>query len=547
MKTARWFAFVAPVPAIVAQAEQERTVQITVTAVSDRSVYLDQGRGSGLRVGMVVRLFAPGAASLDVEVRSVSHNQARAELPPGVQPPPVGTRGEARVPVAAAPPPSRDQPAPPPHPPWTRQEGQRAADQPLLVPTFRQRPDERPATLDGRLFAFGQWNRDLGDDRHSEYVVGRLGVRADANNQFGLAERIRLAGELAERQYLVPDEPDGRTQEARLDLMSVAFGTEAWAPTGLEAGRFFSSRLPEIGLVDGVEIVRRYEGGLTIGGGMGFYPLPLPDRDTFADAGVHAFVDYCADERRSFAGAIGVQKTWHEGSADRDLVLLRGEAHPTDAWWLLGSAKIDFYSGSDTVKGSGAELTELYASARWDTPDLGAGLTLSHFAWPELKRGEYQELPVELVREGVVDRLSLSGSTRPSDWLHLQARADLWRDQDRDGTSFGVDGDVRDLLGQGTAIGVSLFRADGGYTSGPGANLYLRGPVGDASWRAGYRWYRYDLVGLATGPETYTRQSLEAGLSWPCGASSDLDLSFERWFGDLEDAFALGMFVQWRF
>lgn len=227
------FAVAAAAVAQQAQETQERVVALSVTGANDRSIYLDHGRDVGLKVGSIVQLFPPGAGSIDVEVRSVSNTSARAELPPGIEPPPVGTRGEARVAVVAEAPSGgagsgRSVPA---HPPWQRQEGQRGGDQPLLVPTFRQSPDARPATLDGRAFLLSQWTRDDGGDRASDYMLSRLGVRADATNWFGAAERVRFAGEIEDRRVTLADAPDDDDQYVRLDLLSVALGTEQWAPT----------------------------------------------------------------------------------------------------------------------------------------------------------------------------------------------------------------------------------------------------------------------------------------------------------------------------
>ncbi len=529
---------------------QERIVQVTVTSVGDHSVYLDHGRDVGLQVGTLVRLFAPGAGDLEVEVRSVSTSSARAELPPGVPFPPVGTRGEAHVTTAETPRTTTPAPAPKPavpeHPPWTRREGARAPDQPLLVPTYGQRPDERPATLDGRWFTFGQWTRDQGGDRQSDYLLLRTGLRADAVNYLGTGERIRFAGEIDDRRVMLQDRPDEDDLNGRIDLASVAFGTEAWAPTGVEVGRFYSQYLPEIGLLDGVEVVRRFQDGFRMGGGVGAYPVPFPSRDTGEDVGAHLFFDYTADAQRSFAYSLGAQKTWHQGAPDRDLVLLRVEWRPAERVWVLGSAKVDFYSSGDTLK-SGADLTEAMLQARWDGRTLGTGVLASHFTWPELKRAEYQFLPADLITDGYVDRVSWNGSWRPSNHLSLRLRADLWRDQDRDGTGYGLDTDWRGPLGDSSNLSLSLFQSDGGFTTGPSARVLLSDRIGTVSWRIGYRWHRYELRDLVTGPETYTRQSAEIGLSMPLGVSGDLDLSCERWFGDSENTTSLGFYMQWRF
>ena len=68
-----------------------------VTTTVDGSVYLNHGRDIGLQVGDRVALFPPGAGQIEVVVRSLSHTSARAELPPGLALPPVGTVGEATV------------------------------------------------------------------------------------------------------------------------------------------------------------------------------------------------------------------------------------------------------------------------------------------------------------------------------------------------------------------------------------------------------------------------------------------------------------------
>ena len=39
----------------------------------------------------------------------------------------------------------------------------------------------------------------------------------------------------------------------------------------------------------------------------------------------------------------------------------------------------------------------------------------------------------------------------------------------------------------------------------------------------------------------------ELGAGCPIAADGDVDVTFERWFGDREDAFALALYLQWRF
>ncbi len=527
---------------------QQEVVPVQVTTTSDRSVYLNHGRDIGLQVGDRVALFPPGAGQIEVVVRSLSHTSARAEVAPGVALPPVGTSGEATVtpeaPTTSKPRAERDVPE---HPPWQRQLEPHDPQQPLLVPTFGRRPDERPVNIRGRWFLLGQWNRDERDADTSDYLLTRTGLRSDVTNALGFGERTRFAGEYRGRRVMLDDTRDETDQNGRVDLASIAIGTEGYAPLGLEVGRFLSPHLPEIGLLDGAEVVARYQGGVRIGAGAGAYPRPFPARNSGDDVGVHAFIDYVADDRRSFAAAFGVQKTWHRGAADRDLIVTRAEWRPTSSWSVLANAKVDFYSGSDTIKGQGVELTELLTQARWRAKTTGIGVMASHFAWPELKRFEYQFLSTELVRDGAVDRISVDGWWRAQPWLSLRLRADRFEDETRDGTSVNASADVREVFGPKSSIGISVFRSEGSFSSGPGARVFVQDRIGSARVRLAYRWHRYTLDALASGEETLTRQSASLSVSWPIGDRLDVDLNGERWFGDGEDSFAAGFYMQWRF
>jgi hypothetical protein len=533
--------------AVVGALSQEqvstRVVAVRVVSATADSVYLDHGRDVGIAIGDRVLLFPPGGGDVEVVVRSVTHSSARCEPAPGVPVAPVGTTGEAVVPKAA---PRQDRGTQAPqHAPWERPVAPRSADQPLLVPTFGRRPEDRATEVRGRLFGLAQANRDRqGGD--SDYLLLRTGLRATTENLFGAADVVQLAGEWSLRDVSIEGREGQTDQTGRLDLASVSLGTEDYAPVGLQVGRFLSRHLPEIGLVDGAEVVLRYEGGLRVGGGVGAYPRPYPARNGGDDVGVHAFVDYVADEARTFAVALGVQKTWHRGRADRDLVVARAEWRPSRRWTVLTNARVDLYTGDEAIVTSKAELTELLAQVQWRGDVVGASVVGSHFSWPELLRAEYQLLSAELVRDGAVDRVALRGWWRPADWCTLRLRADRFEDQARDGTSARADAELRGLLGERSSLAMAAFQSDGGYTSGPGASAMLREQFAGARLRLGYRWHRYSLDSLVTGPETRVRESLQFGCSWQLSDRCDVDVQVERWFGDGQDAFSAGLFVQWR-
>ena len=75
-------ALLAPVM-MAQQSPQTVVVQVHVTSVSGRDVYLDLGRTAGLAPGQTVRLYPSGTAEVQALIRTVSATSCRAELVPG--------------------------------------------------------------------------------------------------------------------------------------------------------------------------------------------------------------------------------------------------------------------------------------------------------------------------------------------------------------------------------------------------------------------------------------------------------------------------------
>lgn len=544
-RTALWAGLLALGQGLCAQEpqEQERVV-LTVTAVSGRSVFLDRGREAGLEPGMRVRLFAPGGP-LQARIEAVAGDSARADLPPGALPP-VGTRGEVFVPVRETgqqpPPRPAGAPAPPAHPPWTREEGERPEDLPLLAPAFARAPDERPVQLRGRTWLNAWWSEDRGGDRRSRWLSSRLGARADATNLFGHGGRLHVAGEWQVRATDVQDRDDRQEQRLRLDRLSYAVGGEDWAASRLEVGRFVSPLLPEIGLLDGAEGVLQFEGGTFAGAGFGALPLPFPARDSGDDLGLHVFGGWQDDGGQEFV--VAYQKTWHRGHADRDLLLLRARLRPTEALWLFGSAKVDLYTASDPVHGSELDLTELWLQARYAPGADGIAVSVSRFRWAETERREFATPPGDLLFERV-DRLDVDLFGEPLDGLRVALRGDLWRDRERDGAAGSVDLQLRDLAGTGTWAGLTVFRTDGSFQQGEGARLELRRRFGAVDASAGYEWQRYRTSGLLFGDERLQRQAVRLGADFDIGEMTSVGLGLDRQSGDGEDSITASLFLQY--
>ena len=122
---------------------EDAVIQVTVTATSGRSVFLDRGENDGITHGLIVRLFPPEGSEMELTVRNTTTDAAQAVVLPGVDTPPVGTRGEVVV--------SENKPdvggaatTGEAHPPWTRNISIFDESQPLLAPIQRERPEERP-------------------------------------------------------------------------------------------------------------------------------------------------------------------------------------------------------------------------------------------------------------------------------------------------------------------------------------------------------------------------------------------------------------------
>lgn len=531
-------------------AQDARTVRVRVTSTAARSVYLDAGRSAGIVPGLEVELIPPNGAPFRATIREVSASSARAEIPPGRPLVPVGTVGEVTVPAREreGEEPRRANDAPE-HPPWTFQDypsGQ--TKDPLLAPAFGGGPASRPTTWDGRVFGQFLYARDDTDGGGFESYRARLGTRLDVRNLVGLGGRLGFDGEVSRRGLDLFDNGDDTEDRSRIDRLSYAWGDDDLEPWRYEIGRFTSPNVPEVGMIDGAEVLRRLSSDVAVGAGAGFYPLHLPDRDSGDDYGFHTFLQWRPTDDPTIGGTVGFQKTWHEGTPDRDLLFGRFDWSPSDDLRFDASALVDFYTGKDDLKSGTAELTQAFLSASWyATDDLGLGLTGSTYRWAQLLREDLAFAPPELVRNGHVERLSPRAWLDVSDDLRLNARADIWRDQARDGTGGEVGFDWRGAFGSGFDLGASMFYSEGSYLSGPGVRARLSRTF-DWGWTGlRYEWTEWSADALAAGSEDFTQHRLGLDVDLALGRGWSALFNGEYITGDRQDAFTLGVFVQRRF
>jgi hypothetical protein len=528
-------------------------LQVTVTFVSGRNVFLDRGREAGIKIGMRVRLYPPGSSPLEGIVRSVSSSSTLVELPEGISLPDVGTRGEIEVSpldgvvVPPTSPMAHDRKIPA-HPPWKRKRGDLSPDKPLLAPAFGERPEDRPVEVSGRLYAQFLYTADRGDNRDNDSFLGRLGTSVKATNLFGQGGRTTFAGELNNSGADLFDDDDQATNDnIRLERLSYTLGEQEYSPYRFEVGRFYSTYLPELGLLDGAESVLLLPKGFKVGMGLGLYPEPFPLDVSGDDTSVHFFVDYQSKAKHKLSTTLAYQKTWNEGNPDRDLFLGRLNMKPTESLWVYASWKIDIYTASDSIKSKTLDLTEFWAQLRY-APDSvkGASVSLSHFAFPELNRRLFRDLPFDLVRDGKVDRVNLSAWYRPVKSIRLSSRFDVWKDQNNSGTGGELSADFTDPKGIGPALHTAVYFTDGSFNDGVGLRAQGRKGVGNGSGFVGYELFRYTNVGSIGAEEELTRHTLRGGLDWSL-KKWNFSLGVDHVFGDGEKSYTVSLYAQHRF
>ena len=531
-------------------------LQVVVTSVSGQSVFIDKGRLDGVTAGMDLVLHPSDGSTIHAVITIVSAGSSRADLPSGVEVPSIGTTGEVMLPTSAAPPP--DEPAPdgavgapeatvPEHPPWKTDLSGVSPDEPLLAPVSRQKPEDRPTKLSGRAYINSRLTHDGGSGRDATFTTVRMGASFTVRNLLRDGGRFRFDGETAVHHDMFTGRDSETEVNWRLERLSYAFGGEDYAPYRIEFGRFYSIYLPELGLIDGAEAALQLTHGFTIGAGAGMIPLNNRDRDWDGDFGAHVFVNY-ESEKPGFASAtLGYQKTWHDWEADRDQVVGRVNLRPNDQLWLLGSFRADIYDSGDEIKGPGVELTELWTQVRY-TPVkyFGASAGYSRFRWPELERGDYRLLPVEIIENGRVDRMSLSAWMKPIEDLRFTASFDYWEDETNDGTSGDLTVDWSGFGPDYPSLRATGFFVDGNFNSGSGFRFEARQQYKSMSAYLGYEFFQYDGVATLGGDDSHVRNLVRGGVGWYLGKWY-LDFSGDYYFGEEDDVYTLGLYISYRF
>jgi hypothetical protein len=535
---------VLPALPLCAQQPEFTALEVHVTAASPASIYLDLGSDAGVEVGDRVRLYPESAPLLEAVIRSVSRQSARAESSSNSSGLGLGTRGEVLVPterlqlLAAA----QGAQA---HPAWEQSVDGWDSQLPLLAVPDVSKSRARELVWSGRTYF--QVDHTLDRVIDNSYAFARLGTVLRLENPFERAGALELRGEFEQRDASTDGSGDDLDRTSRLERLSYHWGDELDAPRRYEIGRFAQHEFPELGVIDGAEVLFRPSPLDRWGASFGYSPSYTAEMKSGEDAQVAAYYRHLFDPEESASVGLAYQKTFHRGAADRDLLLLDGRWFRPGALALTGTAWIDYYAASDDPKSAGFELTQLYASANLPIgQDSGLGANASYVRFPSLLNDELPTLPEQSLLDHHVQRVSLNGWHRLRPDLRLHARADAWEDQDDSGGSGEVGARWRRALFDSVDLNTALFASDGKSSSLTGMRVGASRSFSRGSFGCGWELAQ-NQASTAAGDEALLQQALRASLDLSLGRRWSLSAYFEDRFGDEQDSLAAGLYISRRY
>lgn len=526
-----------------AQDSLER-LAVEVTSSNGPVLVVNRGASSGIRKGDSVVIRRLGLADVIGTVTRVEQNECFVELEDLEVEVAIGLSAEVLVPRGRAIPDGSASDVPD-HPPWQEPIDGWAPGKPLLAPATSPSADERPADLNGRLYSRVQYTDDKQGDR--SYMRFWTGVDLDWSNPFERGGEIRFKGDVSYRDYMSGSDSADETL-TRIQRLSYTLGGRYGDQNRVEFGRFLSTVFPQFGLIDGVEYVRRFEGGSQLGGSIGFMPDyndELVRTDDLSTAIFYRWVDSPAEK---VALSIGYQKTWHDGTADRDLLAGNAQWIISPDTSLRGSVLVDYYDGTAQLESEGFELTELHASLNQRLGSgAGAGLYVSYLDWPELLKNEFPTPVPSTISDQKVKRGGANAWTRVADGVTLYGRFDLWTDDVNSGDFVDLRVDLRDVLYQGSNLSIGAYQTQASFSDGIGGRLLHTHWFGQNSVRLGYDAVQYTQDGFIGGQSELMQHRLALGLDSRLTDGVDLTADAEQRFGDEQDAYTLGLRINWRF
>lgn len=546
-------ALVAPslLAALVVQQEVD-LVPVRVLAVRGDLVQIDRGQEAGVEPGDRVRLRPLGQADRFGRVQSVAERSAWVLLLPGPEAESavdIGTAGEVELPRERRPqagsPESgyreRSGPLPESEPAWADPVPNGAAEQPLLE-QLGTRPDERAPRWSGRLWSSTYFAADRKfTRRHS--LSSRTGVDLEFDNPFLQGGSLHLRTEFDFRSFDAEGEPADHEAAVRLERASYRIGGHRHATSRWEIGRFLQHGFPELGLLDGVEWQRGRADQTRFGVSAGWLPEGTQELTTGNDFQLAAFYrgttggTSLADARWRWGAA--AQQTWHDGEADRRLMILQAD-WTRGGWAWRNSAWLDHYDADDLGKDPGLEPTLAYSMLHFGERTWGGSASLRHWRYPQLARFQAGNFILLDLFEDRTTRVDLSMWWRASARTRLRVRVDRWDSRDRDGQGVEVGGTWTDLFAEGLTTGIQVFQHQGAFTEAWGARLQQSLPRAVGDWRLHLETARFDERFARSDVQEHELR-LRGFHSFASGWSATLDLGW-RFGADLNSP-SLSLFL----
>lgn len=550
----RWLLPLAIATPVAAQVEELITVTMRVISTEPRIANVDHGAVDGLAVNDRVTFRTREGLRFEGSLVRVDPRTAAVQLDDPAFVPPPGTRAEARVPkprLAALPlapalsdaPSVQQDPAAPDHPPWQRQDDEWTPDQPLLSIIRPFRPHEREPRTTGRVYSIFDYIHDSEGSRSDMFA--RLGTDLTFENAFRQGGTLHVDGETNYRRTDVPDDDDENGTNFRLDRLSYAFGGNRFAANRYELGRFLQHELPEFGVLDGIEWSKRTAGGNTFGASVGLMPEPDEDQSSGDDLQFAGSYRFIVDESELLSVQAGYQKTFHELAADRDLFVAKVLYFPPAAWNFSATTWIDWYTGGDTAKGSGPEVTQAYlTTGRLFESGSSLRATYTHRAFPEIERNEFLPVTAAQLADDRSDRATVSGRRAFGRKFALTGLIGAWNDEDDSGGDAEGGFQLDDILFEKSRFEAAAFGVSSLYNTTLGWRAALGTRSSHGAWRLGYEFTLNDIDGFTADNDDIPQHRVSTSFDTFTDSGWSFSTHLDTLFFDSETAVLLGLFVQ---
>jgi hypothetical protein len=522
-------------------------VALRITTVrADGRVQVDRGTRDRVMVGDPIVLFPPDGRTRVGGVVEVDERTALVELAGTGAALPPGTKGEVLVPR------NRQRPAQPQPDAQPQPEGQGQAQQPppddmwrpgmaLLAGVKPVQPEERATTIAGRAYFIGDLTHSLGNNDNS-YL--RLGTDFAVDNPGGAdGGTFRFHGEFVQSMEVnYHAGPDLRFYD-----VSYAQGGTRFNPWRFQVGRFLQNGMPELGILDGVEVSYRTEGGDRFGGTFGWLPLLDDDMVSGEDMAVSAYYIWTPDLSERLLWGFALEKTWHEGKQDRDLAVVKTRCTPPDGCEYGGAVWVDFYNhAQDKLKTETAGLTRAnaYVSRHWKEQG-GVLLDYTHEEYPELLRKElWQTLLQKQIADSHHDVVSLQGWLDRKDGGRLHARIAGWADEQKTGGSGELGLEAHEVLMPQSHADLTGFVTQGLDNLAAGGRVSFGRATGTTSWDAFYELATVHYAGFPSDRSDILQHRFAVHWTDDLGSGWDLALDggFAVWEGN--DTFTVAVYLQ---